>query len=271
MQLEDTSVHGRSGAIETRRDADVDRRAAPIEQQSIATVHAALDAGDHVHRTPRTPTTSRPTRNPAATSDRSRRRADGGGSGVLGGADGAVLEHVPTETPRFVQMFFVLAGTALVSAISMDFALTTGVRSSPRARAARDRLGAHHLQPGPRSSPRRCASRTVVGRLIGSRDPPRDHGAVIGIVVAEPLVLQIVPQRHRPRGDCDEPRQAQSDQDAVTAGLRSGLWMPRASASRHWRPGRHGVVAGADRPRPRRHPAQQTVDDLTAKLAASSR
>ena len=47
---------------------------------------------------------------------------------VLGGAEGEVLDDVPSETPRFVQMFFVLVGTALVSALSMGFALVTGVQ-----------------------------------------------------------------------------------------------------------------------------------------------
>ncbi|MCZ4328276.1 DUF4407 domain-containing protein, partial [Brachybacterium paraconglomeratum] len=49
---------------------------------------------------------------------------------ILGGAEGELLDRVPGETPRFVQMFFVLAGTALVSAISMLFALTTGVQAA---------------------------------------------------------------------------------------------------------------------------------------------
>ncbi|MGC5371879.1 DUF4407 domain-containing protein, partial [Klebsiella pneumoniae] len=49
---------------------------------------------------------------------------------VLGGADNDVLDEVPEEVPRFVQMFLVLAGTALVSSLSMMFALLTGVRIS---------------------------------------------------------------------------------------------------------------------------------------------
>ena len=71
-----------------------------------------------------------PTR-PARAKRAKRRRERGSGwrrLAVLGGADASVLDQVPTETPRFVQMFFVIAGTALISAISMYFALTTGVR-----------------------------------------------------------------------------------------------------------------------------------------------
>ncbi|WP_243075415.1 DUF4407 domain-containing protein [Microbacterium sp. SS28] len=188
---------------------------------------------------------------------------------ILGGADGSVLDQVPTETPRFVQMFFVIAGTALISAISMYFALTTGVRivawgALPLAIVWM--LIIFNLDRFLTSTMRSTHS---IGRLIGLAIPRVIMAAVIGIVVAEPLVLQIFQNDIAREVTATNLVQAQSDQDAVTDGPEkqaldaasehvAGLESQAAS----------GVVAGADTTSGAAASAQATVDDLTAKLAA---
>src|SRR5690606_2504614 len=99
---------------------------ARAEQPAVAEP-AVTEPAVEVEPAPRAPKAPRTPRAPRERRERTpgsmlRRLA------ILGGADGHILDRVPTEQPRFVQMFFVLAGTALVSALSMLFALTTGVQ-----------------------------------------------------------------------------------------------------------------------------------------------
>ena len=188
---------------------------------------------------------------------------------ILGGADGSVLEQVPTETPRFVQMFFVIAGTALISAISMYFALTTGVRivawgALPLAIVWM--LIIFNLDRFLTSTMRSTHS---AGRLIGLAIPRVVMAAVIGIVVAEPLVLQIFHNDIAREVNATNITQAQADQDAVTSGPeKQALDAASERVAALESQAASGVVAGADTTSASASSAQQTVDDLTAKLAA---
>ncbi|MBW9109191.1 DUF4407 domain-containing protein [Microbacterium ureisolvens] len=188
---------------------------------------------------------------------------------ILGGADGSVLDEVPTETPRFVQMFFVIAGTALISAISMYFALTTGVRivawgALPLAIVWM--LIIFNLDRFLTSTMRSSQS---IGRLIALAIPRVIMAAVIGIVVAEPLVLQIFHNDIAREVNATNITQAQSDQDAVTAGPeKQALDAASERVAALESQAASGVVAGADTTSASAASAQQTVDDLTAKLAA---
>src|SRR6478735_137558 len=202
-----------------------------------------------------------------------RRRERGSGwrrLAILGGADGSVLDQVPTETPRFVQMFFVIAGTALISAISMYFALTTGVRivawgALPLAIVWM--LIIFNLDRFLTSTMRSTHS---VGRLIGLAIPRVIMAAVIGIVVAEPLVLQVFHNDIAREVTATNLVQAQSDQDAVTDGPeKQALDAAGARVAALESQAASGVVAGADTTSASTASAQKTVDDLTAKLAAA--
>ncbi|HVL62306.1 MAG TPA: DUF4407 domain-containing protein, partial [Microbacterium sp.] len=201
-----------------------------------------------------------------------RRRQRGSGwrrLAILGGADGSVLDQVPTETPRFVQMFFVIAGTALISAISMYFALTTGVRIVAWGALPLAIIWALIIFNLDRFLTSTMRSTHSVGRLIGLAIPRVIMAAVIGIVVAEPLVLQVFHNDIAREVTATNLVQAQSDQDAVTdgpekqaldaAGERVAALESQAAS---------GVVAGTDTTSASAASAQQTVDDLTAKLAA---
>ncbi|MFH8251324.1 DUF4407 domain-containing protein [Microbacterium sp. B2969] len=188
---------------------------------------------------------------------------------ILGGADGSVLDQVPTEQPRFVQMFFVIAGTALISAISMYFALTTGVRivawgALPLAIVWM--LIIFNLDRFLTSTMRSTHS---IGRLIGLAIPRIIMAAVIGIVVAEPLVLQVFHNDIAREVTATNLVQAQSDQDAVTSGPeKKALDAASERVSALESQAASGVVAGADTTSAATTSAQATVDDLTAKLAA---
>ena len=188
---------------------------------------------------------------------------------VLGGADASVLDHVPTETPRFVQMFFVIAGTALLSAISMFFALTTGVRivawgALPLAIVWM--LIIFNLDRFLTSTMRSTHS---IGRLIGLAIPRVIMAAVIGVVVAEPLVLQVFHNDIAREVTTTNLTQAQSDQDAVTGGPeKQALDAASERVAALESQAASGVVAGADTTSAATASAQATVDDLTAKLAA---
>jgi len=109
---------------------------------------------------------------------------------VHGGADADVLEAVPEETSRFVQMFFVLAGTALVSALSMMFALMTGVRISVWIAVPLALVWALIIFNLDRFLTSTMRSTRNVWKLVGLAVPRIFLAALIGVVVAEPLVLQ---------------------------------------------------------------------------------
>jgi hypothetical protein len=201
-----------------------------------------------------------------------RRRERGSGwrrLAILGGADGSVLDQVPTETPRFVQMFFVIAGTALISAISMYFALTTGVRIVAWGALPLAIVWALIIFNLDRFLTSTMRSTHSVGRLIGLAIPRVIMAAVIGIVVAEPLVLQIFHNDIAREVNATNITQAQSDQDAVTSGPeKQALDAASERVAALESQAASGVVAGADTTSASTASAQQTVDDLTAKLAA---
>jgi hypothetical protein len=201
-----------------------------------------------------------------------RRRVRGSGwrrLAILGGADGSVLAEVPTETPRFVQMFFVIAGTALISAISMFFALTTGVRIVAWGALPLALVWALIIFNLDRFLTSTMRSTQSIGRLIGLAIPRVIMAAVIGIVVAEPLVLQIFSNDIAREVNATNITQAQSDQDAVTNGPeKRALDAASERVAALESQAASGVVAGADTTSASAASAQQTVEDLTAKLAA---
>ncbi|QKJ20728.1 DUF4407 domain-containing protein [Microbacterium hominis] len=187
---------------------------------------------------------------------------------ILGGAEGSVLDEVPTETPRFVQMFFVLAGTALVSGISMMFALTTSVQAAVWFAVPLAIVWALIIFNLDRFLTSTMRSTRNIWRLIGLAIPRVIMAAIIGIVVAEPLVLQVFHNDIAREVTTTNLTQAQSDQDAVTSGPEK-LAMDAASerVAALESQAASGVVAGADTTSGATASAQQTVDDLTAKLA----
>lgn len=210
---------------------------------------------------------------PAGRPSRTRRARSRGSAArrlaVLGGADGSVLDHVPTETPRFVQMFFVLAGTALVSAISMFFALTTGVQILAWAAVPLAIVWALIIFNLDRFLTSTMRSSHSIWRLIGLAFPRVIMAAVIGIVVAEPLVLQIFHNDIAREVNATNVVQAQTDQDAVANGPeKQALDAASERVAALESQAATGVVAGADTMSASAAAAQQTVDDLTAKLAA---
>jgi hypothetical protein len=187
---------------------------------------------------------------------------------VLGGAEGSVLDEVPTETPRFVQMFFVLAGTALVSAISMYFALVTGVRIAAFVAVPLALVWALIIFNLDRFLTSTMRSTHNVWRLIGLAIPRVIMAAVIGIVVAEPLVLQIFQNDIAREVNATNITQAQSDQDAVTSGPeRQALDAASERVAALESQAATGVVEGAETTTASAAAAQASVDDLTAKLA----
>jgi hypothetical protein len=188
---------------------------------------------------------------------------------ILGGADGSVLDQVPTETSRFVQMFFVLAGTALVSAISMMFALMTGVRVAVWFAVPLAIVWALIIFNLDRFLTSTMRSTRNVGKLIGMAIPRVIMAAIIGMVVAEPLVLQVFHTDIAREVNATNLVQAQSDQDAVTSGPeKKALDAASERVSALESQAASGVVAGADTTSAATSSAQATVDDLTAKLAA---
>jgi hypothetical protein len=187
---------------------------------------------------------------------------------VLGGAEGSVLDEVPTETPRFVQMFFVLAGTALVSAISMYFALVTGLRIAAFVAVPLALVWALIIFNLDRFLTSTMRSTHNVWRLIGLAIPRVIMAAVIGIVVAEPLVLQIFQNDIAREVNATNITQAQSDQDAVTSGPeRQALDAASERVAALESQAATGVVEGAETTTASAAAAQASVDDLTAKLA----
>ncbi|WP_203581584.1 DUF4407 domain-containing protein [Microbacterium hibisci] len=201
-----------------------------------------------------------------------RRRERGSGwrkLAILGGADGSVLDEVPTETPRFVQMFFVIAGTALISAISMYFALTTGVRIVAWGALPLAIVWALIIFNLDRFLTSTMRSTRNLWKLLALAFPRVIMAAIIGIVVAEPLVLQIFHNDIAREVNTTNLTQAQSDQDAVTSGPeKQALDAASERVAALESQAASGVVAGADTTSASTAAAQQTVDDLTAKLAA---
>ena len=188
---------------------------------------------------------------------------------ILGGAEGEILDRVPGETPRFVQMFFVLAGTALVSAISMLFALTTGVGAVIWLAVPLAIVWALIIFNLDRFLTSTMASTKNVWRLIGLAIPRVIMAAIIGFVVAEPLVLQIFHNDIAREVASTNITQAQSDQDALENGPeKKALDAASEHLAELQNQAATGIVAGTDSASASESAAQATVDDLTAKMTA---
>ncbi|WP_120494341.1 DUF4407 domain-containing protein [Microbacterium phyllosphaerae] len=188
---------------------------------------------------------------------------------ILGGAEGEILDRVPGETPRFVQMFFVLAGTALVSAISMLFALTTGVQAAIWLAVPLAIVWALIIFNLDRFLTSTMSSTRNVWRLIGLAIPRVIMAAIIGFVVAEPLVLQIFHNDIAREVASTNITQAQADQDALETGPeRKALDAASDRVAELENQAATGIVAGTDSSSASESAAQTTVDDLTAKMTA---
>ncbi|MGW8482941.1 DUF4407 domain-containing protein [Microbacterium sp. NPDC055903] len=227
-------------------------------------VEPIADAGDestHEAPAPRAPRQRR-TRAPRTPGSRLRTLA------ILGGADGEVLDRVPGETSRFVQMFFVLAGTALVSAISMLFALTTGVQAAIWLAVPLAIVWALIIFNLDRFLTSTMSSTRNVLKLIGLAIPRVIMAAIIGFVVAEPLVLQIFHNDIAREVAATNIMQAQSDQEALDSGPEK-LALDEASArlAELENQAATGIVAGTDSSSASESAAQATVEDVTAKMA----
>jgi hypothetical protein len=188
---------------------------------------------------------------------------------ILGGADGEILDRVPGETPRFVQMFFVLAGTALVSAISMLFALTTGVHAAIWLAVPLATVWALVIFNLDRFLTSTMTSTRSVLKLIGLALPRVIMAMIIGFVVAEPLVLQVFHNDISREVAATNIVQAQSDQEALESGpekIALDNATERVSALENQ--AATGIVSGTDSASASESAAQATVDDLTAKMTA---
>ncbi|MBB3157898.1 hypothetical protein FHS07_001582 [Microbacterium proteolyticum] len=188
---------------------------------------------------------------------------------VLGGADNDVLDEVPEEVPRFVQMFLVLAGTALVSALSMMFALMTGVRVSILLAIPLAIVWGLIIFNLDRFLTSTMRSTKNIFRLLGLAFPRVIMAALIGIVVAEPLVLQVFQNDIVREVNSTNVTQALTDQDAVTGGPeKQALDAASAQVSALENQAATGIVTGTSATSAESAAAQQTVDQLTQQLAA---
>ncbi|WP_417509091.1 DUF4407 domain-containing protein [Microbacterium sp.] len=186
---------------------------------------------------------------------------------ILGGADGEILDRVPGETPRFVQMFFVLAGTALVSAISMLFALTTGVQAAIWLAVPLAIVWALVIFNLDRFLTSTMTSTRSILKLLGLALPRVIMAMIIGFVVAEPLVLQVFHNDISREVAATNIVQAQSDQEALESGPeRIALDDATDRVSALENQAATGIVAGTDASSASESAAQATVDDLTAKM-----
>ena len=187
---------------------------------------------------------------------------------ILGGADGPILDRVPGETPRFVQMFFVLLGTALVSAISMLFALTTGVQVAIWVAVPLAIVWAAIIFNLDRFLTSTMTSTRSVGKLLALALPRVAMAALIGFLVAEPLVLQVFHNDIAREVASTNIVQAQSDQGALEDGPeKKALDAASARVAALENQAATGVVAGTESGSATTDAAQATVDDVTAKMA----
>ncbi|WP_309126852.1 DUF4407 domain-containing protein [Microbacterium sp.] len=187
---------------------------------------------------------------------------------ILGGADGEVLDRVPGETPRFVQMFFVLLGTALISAISMLFALTTGVQVAIWVAVPLALVWAAIIFNLDRFLTSTMTSTRSIGKLIGLALPRVAMAALIGFLVAEPLVLQVFHNDISREVAATNIVQAQQDQDALENGPeKKALDAASERVSTLENQAATGIVAGTESGSASTSAAQGTIDDITAKMA----
>ncbi|KQV02434.1 DUF4407 domain-containing protein [Microbacterium sp. Root322] len=249
-----------TGTDDATREASA---SAPSEATPIA--DALVSEEPALVKPPREPRARRPrkTRAPRTPGSRARTLA------ILGGAEGEILDRVPGETPRFVQMFFVLAGTALVSAISMLFALTTGVQAAIWLAVPLALVWALIIFNLDRFLTSTMSSTRNVWRLIGLAIPRVIMAAIIGFVVAEPLVLQIFHNDIAREVASTNITQSQSDQEALESGPEKiALDAASAKVAELENQAATGIVAGTDASSATESAAQATVDDVTAKMTA---
>jgi len=278
-----------SDADATTDDLDFLREFEPTGSESTSFVDDATDADrsgsaddePFIGATPQRPVPTEPDAAPTATTRvkperaprvRRARRPRTPGSrlrtlAILGGADGEILDRVPGETSRFVQMFFVLAGTALVSAISMLFALTTGVQAIIWLAVPLAIIWALIIFNLDRFLTSTMTSTRNIWKLIGLAIPRVIMAVIIGFVVAEPLVLQIFHNDISREVAATNIVQAQSDQEALESGPEK-LALDAASerVATLENQAATGIVAGTDASSASESAAQATVDDLGAKM-----
>lgn len=236
---------------------DIAEQAEQADAEQAGPEHA--DAEASAPRQPRAPRTPRPPRTPGS---RLRTLA------ILGGADGEILDRVPTETSRFVQMFFVLAGTALVSAISMLFALTTGVQAAIWLAVPLAIVWAAIIFNLDRFLTTTMTSTKNIWRLIGLAIPRVIMAMIIGFVVAEPLVLQVFHNDIAREVTSTNIALSQSDQGELESGPeKKALDAASDRVAALENQAATGAVAGTDSLSATESAAQKTVDDLTAKMA----
>jgi hypothetical protein len=187
---------------------------------------------------------------------------------ILGGADGAILDRVPSEQPRFVQMFFVLAGTALVSALSMLFALTTGVQVLVWLAVPLAVVWALLIFNLDRFLTSTMRSTRSVWRLLGLALPRVLMAAIIGFVVAEPIVLQAFHNDIAREVTATNLVQAQSDQKAVATGPeKKALDAASQRLADLQNQASTGIVKGTSSDSASQKAAQDTVTKVTAQMA----
>ena len=246
-----------TGTDDATREASA---SAPSEATPIADALVSEEPAPVKPPRARRPRKTRPPRTPGS---RARTLA------ILGGAEGEILDRVPGETPRFVQMFFVLAGTALVSAISMLFALTTGVQAAIWLAVPLALVWALIIFNLDRFLTSTMSSTRNVWRLIGLAIPRVIMAAIIGFVVAEPLVLQIFHNDIAREVASTNITQSQSDQEALESGPEKiALDAASAKVAELENQAATGIVAGTDASSATESAAQATVDDVTAKMTA---
>ncbi|MFJ4046162.1 DUF4407 domain-containing protein [Microbacterium sp. NPDC089987] len=213
------------------------------------------------------PSEPRPKRAPRAKRERtpgSRLRT----MAILGGAEGEILDRVPGETPRFVQMFLVLLGTALVSAISMMFALTTGVQVAIWVAIPLALVWAAIIFNLDRFLTSSMTSTRNVGKMLALALPRVAMAALIGFLVAEPLVLQVFHNDIAREVASTNITQSQSDQDALEKGPeKKALDAATERVAALENQAATGVVAGTESGTATTAAAQATVDELTGKIA----
>ncbi|MBN9186664.1 MAG: DUF4407 domain-containing protein [Microbacterium sp.] len=251
--------------------ADPDARTEPVPPDAGEDASAAAEpepaAGDEPE-----PAAASAERRRAARRPRGPRLPLGRRLAVLGGADADVLADVPEETPRFVQMFFVLASTALVSAISMGFALTTGVRVAVWFAVPLAIVWALIIFNLDRFLTSTMRSTHRIGKLIGLAVPRVIMAALIGVVVAEPLVLQVFQNDIAREVTSTNLSQAVSDQKAVTDGPeKKALDAASARVSALENQAATGIVAGTSTTSAAAAAAQKTVDQLDEQVAAAQK
>lgn len=246
-----------TGTDDATREASA---SAPSEATPIADALVSEEPAPVKPPRARRPRKTRPPRTPGS---RARTLA------ILGGAEGEILDRVPGETPRFVQMFFVLAGTALVSAISMLFALTTGVQAAIWLAVPLALVWALIIFNLDRFLTSTMSSTRNVWRLIGLAIPRVIMAAIIGFVVAEPLVLQIFHNDIAREVASTNITQSQADQEALESGPEKiALDAASAKVAELENQAATGIVAGTDASSATESAAQATVDDVTAKMTA---